>query len=151
MRRGLGASAVAFVLLQAVPYGWWHSNPPVRAAAPWPNAESERLARAACYSCHSNETDWPVYSYVAPMSWLVRQDVEAGRAALNFSEWDEDTDADPDAVGDGSMPPGRYTLVHPGARLSERERRLLIDALEGMQRGDAGERDGGGNNGERRD
>jgi hypothetical protein len=65
---GLGA-VVVFVLLQAVPYGWSHSNPPVTANAPWPSPQAESLARAACYDCHSNETEWPFYSYVAPMSW----------------------------------------------------------------------------------
>src|SRR5262245_22121144 len=70
-----------------VPYGWWHANPPVVQDAPWPDAESARIARESCYSCHSNETDWPVYSYVAPMSWLVRFDVQRGRDRLNFSEW----------------------------------------------------------------
>ena len=149
MRRGLGGLVVAFALMQAVPYGWWHSNPPVRAAAPWPDPESERLARAACYSCHSNETDWPVYSYVAPMSWLVRQDVEAGRDAVNFSQWDEDSDADPDAVADGSMPPGRYTVLHPDAKLSESERRLLIEALESMDRGAERDPDGSDDSGRR--
>src|SRR6478752_8956052 len=76
-----------FLVLQLVPYGWKHSNPPVTAAAPWPDAESEAIARESCYSCHSNETDWPAYSYVAPASWLVRRDVENGRRAMNFSEW----------------------------------------------------------------
>src|SRR5690606_33039572 len=75
----VGPLAGLFLALQLVPYGWEHSNPPVTANAPWPTPEAERLARAACYDCHSNETDWPVYSYVAPFSWLVRSDVEGGR------------------------------------------------------------------------
>ena len=120
------------VLAQLVPYGWRHSNPPVTADAPWPTARAERIARDACYSCHSNETDWPVYSYVAPMSWLVRRDVEEGRDDLNFSEWDrDDNDADDAAetVEEGSMPPSRYTILHPEARLSDDEERELIAAL----------------------
>jgi cytochrome c551/c552 len=130
---GLGVVTV-FVLIQAVPYGWSHSNPPVTANAPWPSAQAESLARAACYDCHSNETDWPVYSYVAPMSWLVRRDVEAGRDELNFSEWDRDSDANDAAheVEDGTMPPWRYTLMHPGARLSDDEKAELIAALDAM-------------------
>ena len=58
------------------------------------------------------------YSYVAPMSWLVRSDVEDGRDELNFSDWDEDGDEADDAVemvAAGSMPPGQYTLIHRGA------------------------------------
>ena len=62
-------------------HGWPHPNPPVVEDAPWPDAESAAIARASCYSCHSNETDWPAYSYVAPFSWLVRRDVDAGRRA----------------------------------------------------------------------
>ena len=130
--RGLLAASALFVLLQLVPYGWWHENPPVRADAPWPDAESAALARDACYSCHSNETDWPLYSYVAPMSWLVRADVESGRDELNFSDWDEDGDrADKavEAVTDGEMPPRRYALLHPEARLSDEEVAQLIAAL----------------------
>ena len=130
---GLGALGV-FVLIQAVPYGWSHSNPPVTANAPWPSAQAESLARAACYDCHSNETDWPVYSYVAPMSWLVRRDVESGRDELNFSEWDHDSDANDaaDEIEDGTMPPRTYTLMHPAARLSDDEEDELITALDAM-------------------
>lgn len=140
--RALFLGVAAAVVAQLVPYGWAHSNPPVVANAPWPDPETEALGRAACYSCHSNETDWPFYSYVAPMSWLVRRDVEAGRDELNFSEWNRDSDADDAAevVADGSMPPQRYTMLHPDARLSEAERRRLIAALETMER--FGERDG---------
>lgn len=136
--------AAAFAAIQVVPYGWSHSNPPVTANAPWPTGEAEATARAACYACHSNETDWPIYSYVAPMSWLVRSDVDAGRDELNFSEWDRDQDADDaaDAVADGSMPPDRYVMLHPDARLSDAERRQLIDALNAMQRDDDGENRG---------
>ena len=134
LRRGLMLLALMFAVMQAVPYGWAHSNPPVRADAPWPDAETAALARDSCYSCHSNETDWPVYSFVAPSSWLVRSDVDAGRDKLNFSEWGEDIDADDaaEAVAEGSMPPTPYTLLHPSARLTDAERRALVAALEAM-------------------
>jgi hypothetical protein len=126
-----------FLLLQLVPYGRKHSNPPVTAAAPWPDADAERLARAACYDCHSNETDWPVYSYVAPFSWLVRRDVDAGRDELNFSEWDRDDGEADDAaesIEEGSMPPSQYTLLHRDANLSDEEQRVLVAALLEMDR-----------------
>jgi hypothetical protein len=128
---------VVFVAIQFVPYGWKHSNPPVSRDAPWPDAQSAAIARASCYDCHSNETDWPVYSYVAPMSWLVRNDVEEGRGDLNFSEWDRDAgEADDaiDAVRDGSMPPRQYTLLHRDADLDDEEQARLIAALEQMER-----------------
>ena len=127
---------LAMVLaLQLVPYGWRHSNPPVVQDAPWPDAASASVARSSCYSCHSNETEWPFYSYVAPMSWLVRHDVESGRDEFNFSNWDRfaaDADDAIEVVRSGAMPPDRYTRLHPGATMTEQERAILIDALAGM-------------------
>lgn len=130
--RGGAVLLGVFLLMQLVPYGWRHSNPPVVRDAPWPDEASAAIARRSCYSCHSNETDWPAYSYVAPMSWLVRRDVDRGRAALNFSEWDPEDDEADDAIElieDGAMPPSQYTMVHRDARLSAEEERILITAL----------------------
>lgn len=132
------AGAALFGLLQLVPYGWWHVNPPITADAPWPDGVSAKLARQACYDCHSNETDWPFYSYIAPMSWLVRADVQAGRKELNFSKWDEYGDEADDAaeeVSRGAMPPDRYTRLHPDAKLSDEEVATLVAALEAMDEG----------------
>lgn len=123
---------LAFVAIQFVPYGWTHANPPVVDPLQWPSTESERVARASCYDCHSNETDWPLYSYVAPMSWLVRNDVESGREELNFSNWDDfDSEADDaaDEILGGSMPPANYVRLHPDAALNSVEKQLLVDAL----------------------
>src|SRR3954452_19145924 len=78
-----------FLLIQAVPYGHAHHNPPVSQAARFDSAPAQQLAREACYACHSNVTKWPLDSYVAPASWLVQSDVDGGRSALNFSEWDK--------------------------------------------------------------
>ncbi len=121
-------------VMQLVPYGWTKTNPPVTAEAPWPDAEAEAIARESCYSCHSNETDWPAYSYVAPMSWLVRRDVDRGREALSFSEWGDESDPDDaaDEIEDGTMPPSQYTAIHRGARLTDEEAATLIAALEQM-------------------
>jgi hypothetical protein len=135
-RAGLGLLAVA-VAIQLVPYGRDHTNPPVTQDAPWPDGPARELATAACYDCHSNQTRWPPQSHVAPFSWLLARDVEQGRAALNFSTWDEDdgeADDAAQAVAEGSMPPRRYTLVHPDATLGEAERQVLIRALEAMDR-----------------
>ena len=141
-RRAVALTALVavalFLLIQLVPYGWRHSNPPVTAEAPWPDAESAAIARESCYSCHSNETDWPAYSYVAPMSWLVRYDVDRGRDELNFSEWDRDGDEADDAIEmirEGEMPLSRYTLIHRDAHLSDAEADRLVAALEAMDDG----------------
>lgn len=134
------------VAVQFVPYGWRHPNPPVTMDAPWPDAASERIARESCYSCHSNETDWPPYSYVAPFSWLVRSDVDSGRDELNFSTWDRDDGEADDAIESivaGSMPPDRYTMIHRGARLSDEEAQRLVDALAALD----AQRDNGGGDG----
>lgn len=137
--RVLIIGVAVFAALQLVPYGWRHSNPPVVQDAPWPSAEARAIAVKACYDCHSNETDWPVYSYVAPMSWLVRHDVDEGRAKLNFSLWgtaDNDADDAAEAVWKGSMPPRQYTWIHRDAELSLDERRVLMEALDTMGDGE---------------
>jgi len=126
-------AGVIFALIQLVPYGWWHDNPPVISDAPWPDAASEQIARTSCYSCHSNETEWPIYSYVAPMSWLVRYDVERARDEFNFSDWDSgDADDAIEMIEEGSMPLDRYVMIHRDARLTDSERATLIAALETM-------------------
>lgn len=145
----VGGAALLLVggLLQLVPYGWTKSNPPVTAEAPWPDARSAAIARRSCYSCHSNETDWPAYSYVAPMSWLVRRDVDRGRAELNFSEWDREQEADPEdaaeEVTDGAMPLAQYTAIHRGARLTDGEAATLVAALRDLPEPGDDRSDGG--------
>ena len=75
------------VAIQLVPYGRDHDNPPVLADAPWDSARTRELAVRACFDCHSNETHWPWYSNIAPISWLTQNNVKEGRDELNFSEW----------------------------------------------------------------
>jgi len=138
LRVGLGLLLVA-VLLQLLPFGRLGANPPVTRDAPWPNGRARELAVAACYDCHSNQTRRPLYSRVAPFSWLVARDVEQGREKLNFSTWEGSGGDARDAaetIVDGSMPPRRYLLLHSDADLTEAERRLLVEALEGMGGGD---------------
>ncbi|MFB3906065.1 MAG: heme-binding domain-containing protein [Acidobacteriota bacterium] len=86
-----------------------------------------RILESACFGCHSNQTVWPWYSTVAPVSWLIADDVKRGRRELNFSEW-ERYDAGEKAhllkevgevVREGEMPPWTYRLLHSEARLSE--------------------------------
>jgi hypothetical protein len=143
----VGAGLLAAI--QLVPYGWSHTNPPVTADAPWPSPAAERIARQSCYECHSNETKWPAYSYVAPMSWLVRQDVDGGRDKLNFSTWGTETDLHDarDVIEGGSMPPLKYTLIHPAAKLTAAEKRTLIAAIEAIDQGGGGDSGGRGRGG----
>ncbi|MGH7539406.1 MAG: heme-binding domain-containing protein [Gemmatimonadota bacterium] len=110
------------------------TNPPVRAEVEAPQ-DVEAVLRRACFDCHSNGTEWPWYSRVAPASWLVARDVHKARDDMNFTEWPA---SDPDEVADlieeigeqierDAMPPKRYRLLHPEARLSAQERQLLVD------------------------
>ncbi len=117
-----------FVLIQLVPYGHDHSNPPVTAEPAWDSPQTRALAAAACFDCHSNETTWPWYTSVAPFSWLTQNDVDSGRATLNFSEWDRPQEAGDvaEVIAGGEMPPWYYRLIHSGARLSDQERQQLI-------------------------
>lgn len=116
------ALVLALVAAQAVPVD--RSNPPVSADVGAP-PEVQPILRRACYDCHSNETVWPSYAAVAPISWLVAHDVEEGRAELNFSRWSSYGDAarrkklkeTAEEVAEGEMPPWYYTLMHPEAAL----------------------------------
>jgi hypothetical protein len=86
-----------------------------------------RILDRSCGDCHSNDTHWPWYSRVAPVSWILSNHVKKGRERLDFSKWankrhstNELTEVC-DAVSDGSMPLRSYTLFHPGAKLSDQD------------------------------
>jgi len=130
---GLGAGVL--LALQFVPFEGERTNPPVVAEPDWPDPAAREVFETSCAACHSNRTDWPWYSNVAPMSWLVVQDVMEGRDEFNASRWDEDDGEADDAVEEvleGSMPPLSYVLAHPSARLTGAERDVLVDALRAM-------------------
>jgi len=129
---------VLFALIQVIPYG--HAkNPPVTKAAVWPSSGAQALAEDACYDCHSNLTKRWWATKIAPASWLAQSDVNGGRNALNFSEWDKPQAAVNDvveAVQGGSMPPIQYKLVHSNARLDGAERQQLVDGLKRLYAAD---------------
>lgn len=131
--RGGLVFVLAFVTIQFVPYGRDHVNPPVGAEPTWDSPETRALAKQACFDCHSNETEWPAYSRVAPVSWLIQRDVSEGRAALNFSEWQrsqkEATEAAKEVL-EGEMPLRIYWLMHAHAQLSAADRQRLAHGLE---------------------
>jgi len=133
MRRAwkwLAAGVVAvFLLIQLVPYGRDHTNPSGGRPISWNSPRTEELMRGACMDCHSNETQWPWYSNVAPVSWLVQRDVEEGRDRLNLSTDAPEVEEMIHAIDEGEMPPLQYKPAHPDARLSDRERQELIRGL----------------------
>ena len=147
LKWGLAALLGGLLVIQLVPYGREHDNPPVVAEPSWNSAKTRELTVRACFDCHSNETVWPWYSNVAPMSWLVQRDVDEGREELNFAEWNRPQEGEESAetVRDGSMPPRSYLLTHPDARLTETELAALADGLVATL---GSERDGGNEEGE---
>jgi len=126
--------AVLFAAIQFVPYGRDHTNPPVGQEPAWADERTRELAVGACFDCHSNETNWPWYSHVAPVSWFLTRDVTGGRESLNFSEWQNDDQAlgAAETVEEGSMPTIQYKLMHSAARLSDQERQELAQGLRSM-------------------
>ena len=121
---------VALAAIQFVPVV--RSNPSVTAELQAP-PEVAAVLRRACYDCHSNETVWPWYSYVAPVSWLVAHDVEEGRHSLNFSTWGEgsakrqahEREEVWEMVESGEMPLWFYVPLHPEAKLADADRAVL--------------------------
>lgn len=126
--------AVAFLLIQAVPYGRDHASPPVVREAPWDGPRTRELAAGACFDCHSNETVWHWYSHIAPASWLLYGDVTDGREALNFSEWQDNAQAlgCAEAVDRGSMPPSAYAVAHTNAQLTDAQRAEMVQGFRRM-------------------
>lgn len=123
------------LLIQLVPIGRDHSAPPISSQPSWPDTETEDLARAACFDCHSNETVWPWYSNVAPFSWFVSHDVEEGRARLNFSEWNRpqpELREIVETIQEGDMPPSPYVMLHSSAELTDQQKAMLIAAMDQM-------------------
>lgn len=143
VRRVVLAMAVVFVGIQFVPVD--RTNPPVDTEVPASDAVREILRRS-CYDCHSNQTVWPLYSRVAPVSWLVVNDVNEGRKEVNFSTWNRYTPEKQakmlrecwEQVQEGEMPMWIYLPTHRDAVLSAEDKALLREWAIGNA---SGERD----------
>jgi hypothetical protein len=139
--RKLGLAVAVPVLLfaavQLVPYGRNHTNPPDGTLASFDSPGTEQLAKRACYDCHSNQTKWPWYSAIAPVSWRIQRHVDEGREKLNFTAFNAANEDMADAAGEASetitkneMPPADYLLAHPEARLTAAEKQSLVAGLD---------------------
>ncbi len=115
--------------------------------------EVEKILRGSCFDCHSNHTVWPWYTNIAPVSWLVSDDVVRGRKKLNFSEWGKMTDSKRekklqdicDEVTEGEMPLNKYLIIHSDAKLSQADKDAICkwteQELNRMGAGDEGSED----------
>lgn len=140
--------------IQLVPYGWNHTNPAVVAEPKWDTPRTRELFFRACADCHSNETRWPLYSRVAPVSWLVANDVQEGRGKLNVSEWNrpqKDAHEAAEELQKGEMPLPIYLPLHPRARLSAAEKAELVAGLTATLGSESAGARGGEAGGEDRD
>jgi hypothetical protein len=139
VRLGVGLAVlmvVGFIAIQFAPYGRDHQNPPVTNEVKWNDPKTREIAKRACFDCHSNETVWPWYSDIAPVSWLIQYDVDEGRRELNFSNFRNlrKLSEAAEKVQKGEMPEPKYLILHPEARLSAAEKKLLIDGFSAMAR-----------------
>jgi len=127
--------AALLLLIQFLPVE--RTNPPVTGDFDGP-IEIKKIFKKSCYDCHSHENNWPWYSYVAPVSWIIAHDVNQAREEFNLSEWKS---AGPrkrahlreeiyEEVEEGEMPLPSYLLTHPGAEVSDEELKILKDWFE---------------------
>jgi hypothetical protein len=139
LKWGIPALVIVFAALQVVQPA--RTNPPVKSdflKATGAPPDVAAMFHAACYDCHSDETRWPWYSYVAPMSWQIAQDVNDGRRHVNLSEWPADNpdlarkriENMSDEIDDSDMPLKKYTLIHRDARLTAEQRNTLTQWLD---------------------
>lgn len=94
--------------------------------------------RNACYDCHSNETRWPWYSHIAPVSFVIAKHVADGKDHLNFSDWAIYDQKDyPDILKHmkkelekGEMPLAGYALIHTDAKMTDERKELILNWID---------------------
>ena len=100
-----------------------------------PPAQVKTILEQSCYDCHSNNTVYPWYNNIAPISFWLADHVKHGKGHLNFSEWnsydakkkDHKLEEVEEMVGEGEMPLNEYTWTHEEARLSEEQRKAIVE------------------------
>ena len=129
---------VIFGLMQLVPVD--KVNPPVKVSENFVSVFNtpknvQEILKSACYDCHSNETIYPDYAKIAPVSWAIKDHINEGREHLNFSIWTtynqdlkknmlESSIAD---LEQNRMPIAGYTVYHPDAKLNDAQKKVLIN------------------------
>jgi hypothetical protein len=123
---------VLFVFIQLIPVDRENpsSNSELELKAPY---EIKTILKNSCFDCHSNQTNWPFYSYIAPISWLIARDVKRGRKNLNFSEWNslsvekrkKSREEIIEEISENEMPLPLYLITHSGAKLTDEQKLKL--------------------------
>jgi hypothetical protein len=102
------------------------------------NSEPAQVLVRACGDCHSNHTEWPWYSHVAPLSWWITRHVHEGRVKLDFSEWEtysawqrrNKLDSICGLILTDRMPPRSYAAMHREAKLTDAEKKAVCDLIK---------------------
>jgi heme-binding protein len=139
-----GLGAVGFASLLVHPFGDLKTHGavnPLLAGADVDPAITQIIERS-CQNCHSDKTEWPWYSYVAPVSWLIEKDVHDARSHMNLSLWgDYSLEKKQElltkmaaAVRSRQMPPARYNLAHPSSKPSATDLEQIYEWARGERR-----------------
>jgi len=129
-----GATLATLLIIQLIPFGKDHSNPPVNGEPAWSSPRTRELMVNACFGCHSNSVEYPAYASIAPISWTVQSHIDEGREKVNYQEWNSrqrEAEETIEVIEEGSMPPSYYTMFgkHPEAKLTNAEISELIAGL----------------------
>jgi cytochrome c len=135
----LGCCSAGGIVLSTI-HPWGNPRTAVNSDAPLLETSDvpggvRSILEEKCADCHSERTKYPIYTRVAPITWMIDRDVSKAREALNMSRWQNYSASDQiseltkvaSEVHSGEMPPGRYLLLHPQARLSATDQQLVYD------------------------
>lgn len=136
--KGLIGVAVLFIIIQFVPVQQNASENYQSSFKPTVNspiqAEVTAILQTACWDCHSNQTVYPWYNKIAPISWYLARHINNGKKHLNLDSWNDYDTAKRahkseeiiEVIEENEMPLFSYTLLHPDAKLSEEQKDILI-------------------------
>lgn len=131
LRNALFVLIGLLIIIQFIPVQ--RTNPAVTREVKWDAPETRAIAKRACFDCHSNETTWPWYAYVAPVSLRLASHVTEGRERLNFSAWDQPNESYSEiekVLREDEMPLWDYLLMHADAKLSDADKQTLLTGLK---------------------